>query len=142
MTSDRKLVAAVDLGSTSTKVCLYSPDGRCAASASRPTERYNPFSAQHPEWVFWNPDAVWNGVAEAFRDVLGTTVHREIVRVRLEAAARLLQTTDASAAAISGLVGFASPQHFSFTFRKAYGTTPEAYRRQSRVGLCAGLQKS
>ena len=70
MTSDRKLVAAVDLGSTSTKVCLYSPDGRCAASASRPTERYNPFSAQHPEWVFWNPDAVWNGVAEAFRDVL------------------------------------------------------------------------
>jgi len=82
------------------------------------------------------------GVEQAFRDVLGTTVHREIVRVRLEAAARLLQTTDASAAAISGLVGFASPQHFSFTFRKAYGTTPEAYRRQSRAGLCAGLQKS
>jgi xylulokinase len=64
-------VAAVDLGSTSTKVCLYSaPDGRCVASASRPTVRYNPFSAQHPEWVFWNPDAVWGGVCEAFREAL------------------------------------------------------------------------
>ena len=49
MTSDRTLVAAVDLGSTSTKVCLYDADGRCAAAASRPTERFNPFAAQHPE---------------------------------------------------------------------------------------------
>jgi xylulokinase len=69
--SSRTLIAAVDLGSTSTKVCLYSaPDGRCAASASRPTERYNPFSAQHPEWVFWNPDAIWAGVGAAFREAL------------------------------------------------------------------------
>jgi len=70
MTSERTLVAAVDLGSTSTKVCLYTPDGCCAASASRPTERCNPFAAAHPEWVFWNPDAIWAGVGEAFRDVL------------------------------------------------------------------------
>jgi xylulokinase len=66
------LVAAVDLGSTSTKVCLYLADGRCVASASRPTERYNPYSATHPEWVFWNPDAIWGGVGEAFREVMAT----------------------------------------------------------------------
>lgn len=70
MTSDRTLLAAVDLGSTSTKVCLYAPDGRCVASESRPAERYNPYAAHHPEWVFWNPDAVWGGVCAAFRDVL------------------------------------------------------------------------
>ena len=70
MKPDRTLIAAVDLGSTSTKVCLYTSDGRCAASASRPTERCNPFSAQHPEWVFWNPDAIWCGVGEAFREAL------------------------------------------------------------------------
>ena len=70
MAPDRTLLAAVDLGSTSTKVCLYAPDGRCAASASRPTDRYNPFAAQHPEWVFWNPDAIWNGVCEGLRECL------------------------------------------------------------------------
>ncbi len=72
MITDRMLVAAVDLGSTSTKVCLYLADGRCVASASRPTERYNPYSATHPEWVFWNPDAIWGGVGEAFREVMAT----------------------------------------------------------------------
>lgn len=70
MTTEHALVAAVDLGSTSTKVCLYTADGRRVASASRPTERYNPHSATHPEWVFWNPDAIWGGVGEAFREVL------------------------------------------------------------------------
>ena len=72
MTSDRQLVAAIDLGSTSTKVCLYTPNGTCAASASRPTVRYNPCSATHPEWVFWNPDAIWGGVGEAFREVMAS----------------------------------------------------------------------
>ncbi|MCF7673897.1 MAG: hypothetical protein K9M97_01025 [Akkermansiaceae bacterium] len=70
MKSERKLVAAIDLGSTSIKAFLYTPDGRCAASAARPTERYNPCEAEHPEWVFWDPDAIWKGVGEACRDVL------------------------------------------------------------------------
>ena len=68
--SDRMLLAAVDLGSTSTKVCLYDVDGRCVVSASRPTERFNPYAAQHPEWVFWDPAAVWEGVCAAFREAL------------------------------------------------------------------------
>jgi xylulokinase len=70
MRTERKLIAAIDLGSTTTKVCLYTSDGRCEASASRPTERYNPYGAQHPEWVFWDPDAIWRGVGEACREVL------------------------------------------------------------------------
>jgi xylulokinase len=70
MLDDRTLLAAVDLGSTSTKVCLYDADGRCAASAARPTERYNPFAEQHPEWVFWSPDSIWGGVCAALRDAL------------------------------------------------------------------------
>ena len=72
MISERKLVAAIDLGSTSTKVCLYSPDGRCVASASRATERFNPYAAQHPEWVFWNPDSIWDGVGAACREVMAS----------------------------------------------------------------------
>ena len=67
-----KLVAAVDLGSTSIKVCLYASDGHCVAAASRPTERYNPYAATHPEWVFWNPDAIWGSVGEACREALAS----------------------------------------------------------------------
>lgn len=70
MTANRQLVAAVDLGSTSTKVCLYAANGTCVAMASRPTERYNPFADTHPEWVFWNPEAIWDGVCAALREVL------------------------------------------------------------------------
>ena len=73
------------------------------------------------------------GVERAFRDVLDTTVHSEIARVRLDAAVRLLRTTDSSVAAISKLAGFASPQHFSYAFRRAFRVTPEAYRRQNRA---------
>ena len=63
------MIAAIDLGSTSIKVCIYDVDGICVASAARPTPRYNPYAAQHPEWVFWNPDDVWTRVCEAFREI-------------------------------------------------------------------------
>ena len=63
------MIAAIDLGSTSIKVFVYDADGRCVASASRPTERYNPCADKHPDWVFWNPDGIWGGVCAAFRDV-------------------------------------------------------------------------
>lgn len=63
------MIAAIDLGSTSIKVCVYDVEGACVASASRPTPRYNPYEAQHPEWVFWDPDEVWARVGESFREI-------------------------------------------------------------------------
>ena len=63
------MIAAIDLGSTSIKVCVYDGKGVRVASASRPTPRCNPFAHQHPEWIFWDPDGIWGGVCEAFRDV-------------------------------------------------------------------------
>lgn len=63
------MIAAIDLGSTSIKVCVYDKDGHCVASASRPTPRYNPYESVHPEWVFWSPDLVWEHVCEAFREI-------------------------------------------------------------------------
>ena len=72
------MIAAIDLGSTSIKVCVYDGKGVCVASASRPTERYNPFADKHPEWVFWNPDAIWDGVCAAFREVTARLDARDI----------------------------------------------------------------
>ena len=37
-----KLLAGVDLGSTSLKAVIYDLDGNVVASASRPTERFHP----------------------------------------------------------------------------------------------------
>ena len=72
------MIAAIDLGSTSTKVCVYDEKGVRVASASRPTPRCNPFASQHPEWVFWDADGVWGGVCEAFRDVTASVDVRAI----------------------------------------------------------------
>jgi xylulokinase len=63
------MIASIDLGSTSIKVFVYDETGKCVASASRPTEKYNPFADKHPDWVFWNPDGIWGGACAAFRDV-------------------------------------------------------------------------
>ncbi|MCX7049391.1 MAG: FGGY family carbohydrate kinase [Candidatus Sumerlaeota bacterium] len=64
-----KYLMAIDLGSTSLKACIYDLDGNCAASASRPTEKINP-SKEHPEWVVWDPDQIWQGAAAAAKEAV------------------------------------------------------------------------
>jgi AraC family transcriptional regulator len=72
-------------------------------------------------------------VERTFRNVLATTVRKEIIRVRLAEAARLLQSTEISSCKISVLTGFSNPQYFNRSFRITYKMTPETYRRQ-RMG--------
>ena len=69
-------------------------------------------------------------VERTFRNVLATTVRKEIIRVRLAEAARLLQSTELSSCKISVLTGFTNPQYFNRSFRITYKMTPETYRRQ------------
>lgn len=69
-------------------------------------------------------------VERTFQKVLATTVRKEIIRVRLAEAARLLQTTELSSCKISVLVGFTNPQYFNRSFRATYKMTPETYRKQ------------
>jgi xylulokinase len=56
----------IDLGSTSLKAVVYDLEGRVVASGSRPTEKHRP-SAEHPEWVVWEPEQIWAGIAAAIR---------------------------------------------------------------------------
>jgi xylulokinase len=62
-------LVGIDLGSTSLKAVVYRPDGAVVASASRPTQRFNP-NAEHPEWTVWQPEQIWGGTAEALREAV------------------------------------------------------------------------
>lgn len=70
-------------------------------------------------------------VNNAFRAELGTSVHQEILRQRLALAKRLLRETDRSAARIAVDAGFQNAQYFSRAFSAAFGTTPDAWRREN-----------
>ena len=60
----------------------------------------------------------------------GMTLHRYLMNVRVENAARLLTSTGESAAQIAELCGFTSPAHFSGVFRRFTGETPAEYRKR------------
>ena len=65
----------------------------------------------------------------AFRAATGTTPHAYLLERRLEAARRRLKTTKASIGSIAAATGFASHAHLDTAFRRAFGTTPGAFRR-------------
>ncbi|MBQ3288623.1 MAG: DNA-binding transcriptional regulator [Kiritimatiellae bacterium] len=67
-------------------------------------------------------------VNDAFRQVLGTTVSKEIANVRLREAHRLVTTTDLSMSEISERSGFASVQYFTRSFTAAHGICPSMLR--------------
>lgn len=67
-------------------------------------------------------------VNAAFRRVLDTTVQREIVRVRIETAKRLLNETALPLAEIARRSGYATPQYFCRDFTAAAGMTPMKWR--------------
>jgi len=65
----------------------------------------------------------------AFRRHLGITPSDYLLRARLDAACRLLETTDQSVAAVAGRVGFESLSYFTRLFKRTYGHTPAQHRR-------------
>jgi AraC-like DNA-binding protein len=67
-----------------------------------------------------------------FRDATGEGPAHFMARVRLEEVARRLLQTDAPLAALARETGFADANHLCKAFRRVYGTTPGAYRRQAR----------
>ena len=59
-------LAGIDLGSTSLKCVIYDLAGNIVSSATRPTERQNPYP-DHPEWTVWQPEQIWGGSLEGSR---------------------------------------------------------------------------
>lgn len=69
---------------------------------------------------------------ELFREVTGESWRRYVHRLRMEYACRLLASTERSVTAIAFECGFEELSHFHHSFKAAFGSTPLAYRTQSR----------
>jgi AraC family transcriptional regulator len=67
-------------------------------------------------------------LAHVFKHATGVAPHQYLVRRRLERARDLLARTKLPIADIALAVGFASQSHFSASFHRATGVTPQAYR--------------
>lgn len=64
-----------------------------------------------------------------FRRLTGYAPIDFLIRQRIQAACRLLDTTDQSIAAIAAEVGYEDPYYFTRCFRRVTGSSPRAYRR-------------
>lgn len=73
-------------------------------------------------------------LARLFRIHYRCSVGTYVRRLRLEAAAAALTTSDAAIARIALGLGFSDQSHFTRQFRRHFGLTPSDYRQQGRVG--------
>jgi transcriptional regulator GlxA family with amidase domain len=68
-------------------------------------------------------------LVRAWREETGTTLGAYVEETRVEAARRLLETTDLTVAAVSVAVGLQRPDRLHRAVRRRLGTTPDQYRR-------------
>jgi transcriptional regulator GlxA family with amidase domain len=71
----------------------------------------------------------------AFKAETGLTPADHVLRVRIELARRLLETTDQSVSAVARRSGFHNPETMHRAFRRRLGTTPMTYRQ---ANACPG----
>lgn len=66
-----------------------------------------------------------------FKKACGATPHQYLVRLRMNAAALLLEDANLSVKEIAAKSGYAEPAHFTRTFQKYFSQTPSAYRSKN-----------
>jgi AraC family transcriptional regulator len=66
-----------------------------------------------------------------FKRATGVPPSQYLIRLRIDAARRLLRETTRSVIEIGNEVGYANPSHFARLFRKETGLSPSDYRRQT-----------
>jgi AraC family transcriptional regulator len=66
-----------------------------------------------------------------FKRATGVPPSQYLIRLRIDAARRLLRETTRSVIEIGNEVGYTNPSHFARIFRKETGLTPSDYRRQT-----------
>ena len=72
------------------------------------------------------------GLLRRFRAGIGTTPNAHYTALRLSAGRRMLEHTDHDLAAIAVRCGFGSPSAFARAFRRRFGTSPAALRRNEQ----------
>jgi two-component system response regulator YesN len=73
-------------------------------------------------------------LSRSFKEEMNVTFVQHLTRLRMAKARELLADTDDSTTEIALQVGYSDYPHFSKTFKKMYGLTPTAYRKQLRSG--------
>lgn len=71
--------------------------------------------------------------ARLFRERLNQTPHRYLAELRLDAARRMLLTTDLAVSEVGTTCGIASASHFSQAFTQRFGVSPSVARRAERA---------
>jgi AraC family transcriptional regulator, arabinose operon regulatory protein len=72
-------------------------------------------------------------VSHLYKNQTGHTITESLTQLRLRQAARLLAYTSRTMLEIATDVGFESAYYFSRLFKKVYGKSPLAYRKEKRV---------
>jgi AraC family transcriptional regulator len=72
-------------------------------------------------------------LTRTFRARYGTGVAAYLRGLRLQQAAQRLADTDLSIADIAGQAGFYDQSHFTRTFKRQYGSTPQSYRHAAKT---------
>jgi AraC-like DNA-binding protein len=80
-------------------------------------------------------------LCRSFRGATGTTIHRYLLEVRLRRALDFLADGCRDLAGLALDLGFSSHSHFTVTFRKLFGVTPEMVRMIARAGNLEALRR-
>jgi AraC family transcriptional regulator len=80
-------------------------------------------------------------LAHVFSEVVGVSIHQYQLRVRLGAALDQVVDSDRGLSAIAVDAGFTHHSHFSAAFRRAFGITPSALRRDASSRDVSRLRK-
>jgi transcriptional regulator GlxA family with amidase domain len=75
---------------------------------------------------------------QAFVDHLGRPPGRELQRIRIERAKKLLTASDEKMDAIAEMCGYQSGNSFWVAFKQATGMSPKQYQRQSTNPSASG----
>lgn len=76
-------------------------------------------------WVNLSPDYM----TKLFKNETGITVKEYIIQQKMHMARNLLQTTNLPISFIASKVGFCNFSHFSYTYKKVMGVTPQNERK-------------
>ncbi|MDY5179916.1 helix-turn-helix domain-containing protein, partial [Butyribacter sp.] len=64
-----------------------------------------------------------------YKKIFGISVHQDIIKARIEHAARLLQGSNNSISEIAAICGYENLEHFSRQFKKIKGVSPQQFRK-------------
>ena len=64
-----------------------------------------------------------------YKKIFGVSVHQDIIKARIEHAARLLQGSNDSISEIAAICGYENLEHFSRQFKKIKGMSPQQFRK-------------